>query len=376
MVQLSTQLFLFPLLVVGLESYIRQDKPYPFPAELLHAMNRLALYMGTDYPSSVQSFFRLMEKPLSDWWPDEPIPDVFDKRLSLMAEGQLTELAELYLSEENISGLKVSELISWQENQLMREFWLSMRTKYQNTQANEDAARIEGEYTQVRKFLIGNAFTYAWEIRRQVPNEYWNMVQEMYMPATDQHMRDGECVECPECGAVPVNWYGQRQGIKPGLCATRCPGRSGWREVQHDADLLVLKIGLQRRTLIPGRVELALFEWLQSQMPSDALILYPGVDQYDIQIRFSDGEVWAVDVKDFGDPIALGKQIAHDPQFASPAWDDRLAWTRAFYVVPNQCEIVRPGYCDQVRSEAVSTAQVVTIGQFQKAVSNKLWELE
>jgi hypothetical protein len=50
-----------------------------------------------------------------------------------------------------------------------------------------------------------------------------------------------------------------------------------------------------------------------------------------LQLRFNDGETWAVDVKDYKNPQQLGYKIATDTLYdAEPA----LRWQRGFYVVP------------------------------------------
>src|SRR5712691_2203011 len=138
--------------------------------------------------------------------------------------------------------------------------------------------------------------------------------------------------------------------IKPSACTGRCPGPQGWQDLDPLSNTLVLKRGLHLRTHIPGITEIQLYRWLlqdvQSTQPMlQQVVLWPGVDRYDLLLRFQDG-TWAVDVKDYKDPFALGKHIAQDNRHFA---ENELIWNYWFYVYPSYREISRSDYATHVR---------------------------
>jgi hypothetical protein len=378
---------LFPMLVVGLEKYLRQRERYPFPVELQQAMNIMALKLGPRFPKTFDGFLQLMEMPPENWHSGE-IPHGLDLRISLLYQGQLTELAEDYLLSEDIMGLNVEDLITHQENKIIQELVEKARLEYQQSLDDGEAEEIESKYAAARRFIVENCFTYPSEIRRFVPHSYREIVQQMYEAAATYDERlnfDNHYWECPACGALNVDANGQLNSVKPSACLRRCPGSTGWHKLERDSKRLVLKLGLQKRTFIPGKEEIRLFDWLRNDVQPNQdhlqkITLYPGVDRYDIRLEFTDGQVWAVDIKDYRDPLTLGKQIKEPP--SSFSYDQRLRWTRFFYVVPDYRQQDHPGYCSKAQREAglesYSTAKValVTVSQFKNQAEHKLWELE
>src|SRR5258707_2939166 len=128
---------LFSLLLVGLEKYTKASTLYPFPAELQHAMNGLAARMGPDYPKSRRDFMALMTKPLTDWWIACSGGEIegFDSRFSLMYQDEtygdeLSDPAEEFLIEGNLRGVNIADLLTLQDNGIMRRFVEHKREVY------------------------------------------------------------------------------------------------------------------------------------------------------------------------------------------------------------------------------------------------------
>ncbi len=382
---------LFSLFLVGLEKYVKASTPYPFPAELQHAMNGLAARMGHDYPKTCHDFLALMSKPLQDWW----VPygggqiEGFDSRFALLYRDEtygdeLSDPAVDFLIEGDLRGVNIAELLILQDNRIMRRFVEHMREAYQTTDNDDEAAQIEHEYAAVRAFVAENAFVYPKDIRRHVSYHLQETVLEMYIPVAQQSSRllfEDSYWHCRECGMVHVDHQKRRQGLKPDVCTVRCPGQAGWDKVPADPNLLILRPGIQRRTLIPGRVEMELFHYLadeiRPQKPQLVEVrLYPGVDRYDLRLQFSDDQVWAVDVKDYHLPTELGVHIARSPKPYD--MDSRLRWDRAFYVIPDERE--KGGYCRIVRQEAglasYPSVALQPMRAFKDEVLAKIWELE
>lgn len=377
---------LFSLLLVGLEKYTKSNTLYPFPAELQHAMNGLALMMGSNYPSTRRQFMELMTEPLTEWW----LPyggmeiDGFDNRFTLMYGDEISDPVEDYLIQGNLRGVNISDLLTLKDNAFMRQLVEQKRDAYQTAINDDEAAHIEQDYATVRAFVTENAFTYPDVIRRNLPYHLKDTVLEMYVSAAQQGSRllfDTNYWHCHECGMVSVDHERRRQGLKPDVCAVRCSGKVGWEEISTHPNLLVLRQGIQRRTLIPGRVEIELYHWLVDEIrPQKRQLievrLYPGVDRYDLRLLFSDGEAWAVDVKDYRLPTELGAHIARSPRPYD--MDTRLHWDRAFYVVANDRE--HGGYCNTAWREAglakYPNIKLQTMDKFKAEVTAKIWELE
>lgn len=97
----SNKTKLFDYLVIGLEEFLTQEKKYPYPDLLRHAMNALALEINKSipFPKTMNGFLRLLEEPVKDWIPSHLIPKEFDGDFGLIDEGSLSEEANDYLAE-------------------------------------------------------------------------------------------------------------------------------------------------------------------------------------------------------------------------------------------------------------------------------------
>jgi hypothetical protein len=111
------------------------------------------------------------------------------------------------------------------------------------------------------------------------------------------------------------------------------------RNIPDREEPMWLKRGLRRFVAAPGRAELRL-EMKLKQLRL-AVELWPAFDRYDLRVTFSDGEVWAVDVKDWADPGLLARRIRADGETPIPMTP---SWTRAYFVFPNERKIERPDY--------------------------------
>lgn len=369
------------MLVVGLDKCLRQRILYPYPAELQYVMNNLSLCM-TDYPKTFSELLRMFEKPVKDWWCGGEVPDSFDQRLRLVYMGQITEAVEDFLIAGELRGVNLKQIMLHTDNLAFRKFYERMRTAYDQAEI-EEQIDIEAEYAHVRVFLIQYPFTTPAALRREF-GLHWNDVDRFYISVEpDSYVyRVGDVAwECPACGVLKSSRDSDPISVKLEVCQNRCPSTTAWRSIPIEPHLKVVNEGMLRRTVIPGRVELALYERLkdiQTRFTTlNTLQIYPGVDAYDIQQKFEDGETWAIDVKDYRDPIALGREIEGGP-YRYPQ-GNRLYWDRFYYVVPDERESSHPGYCDKVRLEAGlerTPIHVLPLSVFCRNVEKKAWELE
>lgn len=89
-----------------------------------------------------------------------------------------------------------------------------------------------------------------------------------------------------------------------------------------------LKKGIMRYFAAPGKLELDIAAFCKKKNIHWAL--WPQLDRYDVEIQFSDGEVWEIDAKSYRNPIALRTKILNDNGF--PTGD----YARGYYVIPNE----------------------------------------
>jgi hypothetical protein len=71
---------LFDYLVIGLKDFFYQEKKYPYPNSLRHAMNALSLGIKKSilFPKTMNGFLRLLEEPVKNWCPSDFISKEFD----------------------------------------------------------------------------------------------------------------------------------------------------------------------------------------------------------------------------------------------------------------------------------------------------------
>ena len=113
----------------------------------------------------------------------------------------------------------------------------------------------------------------------------------------------------------------------------------------------------------------------QSKSPKQLtdIHLWPGLDSYDMQLRFSDESVWAVDVKDHRNPHKLGRDLTEIP---APTKD--LSYTESFYLFPSRRLEWRDNYIDIVRDRATNLPQetaLLSIPSFEEHVERKIKSL-
>jgi hypothetical protein len=127
--------------------------------------------------------------------------------------------------------------------------------------------------------------------------------------------------QCPRCH-WPLEWRSRQRNIAVcynDLCGHLLPrihDAQHWEVVIPEA--MRTTRGIQESVVAP---EVPLLE-LQRQLEDDYHLscdLWPEVDSYDLAVHLSDGECWAIDMKDYRSPTDLaGKVRGFRP---TPQWD-------------------------------------------------------
>lgn len=354
---------LFSYLIVGLSKLRNATSgqyTYPYPRELQHAMNFLALKMGDHYPDTLPGLLTILHTSIEHWLPEHiDLPEGLYPEFPVLSNNDLHEIASEFLENNALSGAIDFEVIGHARDNVLVKQWIEqVRNDYAQAEDDNIAHRIANDYAQARYTIIEHPIGSRMSLKRYlITNLYIDTVMGFYEPTFEaQHRLDGNEVTgyrvCEQCGPVRRYPDGHTNSLKPQACRGRCPFSDNWVTIQDD-NLLVLKRGIQLRTMIPGRAEIDLYHQLynvERQKPRRRKIreveLYPAVDAYDIRITLANGLVLAIDVKDYQDANALGMKI-HEAGVTLPNHYSELRWDEAFYIVPEYRERAQPGYRDQ-----------------------------
>lgn len=346
--------YLFEQMLVGISEFFEKQRQYPYPNILRHSMNILAYQLNTKYPKTVSGLIRLLEtKTVGEWCSPEHLPNDFDSSAYLVENNRLSDIALEYLesfeNEDRLVDLShpidLKIILDNIRFRKLRERLQEAVLKY--------PSQAQQEYVRLRKFIIRHPYTTLGEIEAEF--EFCKFIQvqdvaDLYVTAYDidtllKYPDENGNIHywsCDRCGVLRV-YQGSLKTIKPSICGKRCVKP---KNISIHRDVLVLREGIQLRTLIPGIPELELFDWLydifleyQDLSLMDEPELWPYIDAYDIRIPFKD-EIWAVDFKDYTDPYRLGSAMTGFPSRGN------LRWDRGFYVYSATWEQKRVDYYD------------------------------
>ncbi len=375
----SNKTELFDYLLIGLKEYLDREKRYPYPDLLRHGMNALSLEMkkSIPFPKTMNGFLPFVSEPVNNWCPKNFIPQEFDGDFGLIDEGSLSEEANYYLGELLESG-GIPEYASAKIKQLAidNQKFTRILEKFRDAYTEDNPEQAQQEYEIFRPFLIQHQYTTPRDIRQAFRRSKYLSVEEI-----------GELYEecesnqnywyCDRCGTLTEK-YGRLKGLKPILCGNHTKNQSYVHQVKWETGLLLIKDGIHQRVCFPGIPELNLhsaLEELQKEY-SDYLKevrLYPGVDRYDLQLRFSDGVLWAIDYKDVRDPYKLAKTLK--PLYG----EGSLRYDESFYVISDRCIKNHIDYIDIARKEAKALpyeTHLVGDTTFRNRVNQKITELQ
>jgi hypothetical protein len=150
---------------------------------------------------------------------------------------------------------------------------------------------------------------------------------------------------CPHCGSLLIFsakslWLCQEESCD----FPPAPDDRDLRKIPVSDDVRFLKRPLRRYIAFPGKAEVRLRDKLEKIKVKKPMKveLWPLLDVYDLRLTFPDGEVWAVDVKDWANPYRLARAVK--PFRADPPWN------RALFVFPDRHRKARPNYLRAFRS--------------------------
>lgn len=218
------------------------------------------------------------------------------------------------------------------ENDLLREVLTLCR-----------AAQAPEAYTAFRRLLIERPTLTSTELALLGADLDLGLLHETikrsYAPMTATYVRNGRAAVCGSCGCLLVPVGDDRYVCQLDRCR-RLPVQIA-RVLDPSAGGGIYQLSRPLRTFItgPGLAEID----LETELTGLGLIpvMWPNFDAYDLSVRFPDGRMWAIDVKDRANPALLGRSTL--PLRPAPAYD------RGLLVVPHYRFQERDGYREVFR---------------------------
>lgn len=350
---------ILPLLASGLTAMavlVDQGKPIraPYPFAWQRGLNILAsecLLRDITPPGHTPEAVDWCHRPPSAW------PVRFSAGLRSLSEPLLVDGTPTDFCRELAQGLSAGNA----ERELCERLMAKVRHQAQ-------VQRSQAAYVAVRQYLIEHPVTSHEELLdasfAPEMGGFGGDLAEMYEEVPLEAFEDGHLLLCGHCG-----WTLQRRNGRLRCGDERCRLLTenftrGTREraALPDGSWVRARKAIRRYIVAPGTYELAAARRIGA-MGGVSVELWPGFDRYDLRIIFPDGEIWAVDVKDWRYPHLLARHLQ------PLATDGGCHWDRAFYAVPDERVRDNASYLTFLRNAVTQTNfQIVTISELIEAV--------
>ena len=329
----------FALISKGLieKEQLLQKEPtrYPYSKVLQHGIN---MFLAASQQAGCQTTMRYADeaaflahfitRPIFDWF-SEWDPEVVDK-LNLQEEPFYAYDAFAYQRSGNIytPSSDCYEFLETQDNDIMdgtdeRLLYEKMIILDQET------------YCKVRRYIIEHPIITIEERRAMSLDLADNQAaRDAFQFAYEEVTEDG--YRCPYCGwtMIPGKYGYSCHSIH---CTDTIPELTDEMKLNTSAgDLYRLKKGVMRYFAVPGKLELEIVTFCEKKNIRWAL--WPQMDRYDVEIQFSDGEIWEIDAKAYRNPIALRTKIQNDNGFPEGEY------AKGYFVIPSEYTVNQRNY--------------------------------
>lgn len=327
--------------------------PYPLPDPLPRVFHHLAvrqMWKKKHFPTTLLELWAWAHQPLVKLGLE--LPPGVDPAKPLLENGlptaQCEDLAEL-------AGKETSPAAQY-SSKLMNEVMDLCQT-----------LNAPHTYVAFRQLLITSPVLTAAELERCLcDNGLGSLAQQVkkaYLMAPHFAARQGYLETCPRCNNLLMPTSTQQWVCVDAFCRHRQTGyQKAAKRFPVEKNVLWLHPGLRRYVAVPGQTEVRL--WKRLCRMQIEVELWPDFDAYDLRLVFQDGEVWAVDVKDWGNPVALAREINNQRgmrQFPH--------WNRAFWVFPDHRRMQRPDYMELFKNNCEYLSATVS-AVFEKEFLN------
>lgn len=329
----------FAFIAKGLieKEQILQKEPtrYPYSKTFQHGINMFlaaskwaGCQTAAQYADENSFLEHFITRPICEWF-DGWNPEVID-RLNLKEEPFYAYDAFAYQRNRNmyIPSSDCYEFLEIQDSDILdgtdeRILYEKMITLDQET------------YCKVRRYIIENPIITLEQRRAMSLDLAGNQAaKDAFQFAYEEITEDS--YRCPHCGWTMIRGkYGY--SCHSTHCTDTIPELTD--EIKLDAsagDLYRLKRGVMRYFAAPGKLELEIAAFCEKKKIH--WILWPQMDRYDVEIQFSDGEIWEIDAKAYRNPIALRTKIQNDNGFPEGKY------ARGYFVIPNEYTVNKRNY--------------------------------
>lgn len=359
----------FALIAKGLveKEHLLQKEPtrYPYSKALQHGINMFlaashqagCMEDTAQYADETSFLSYFITKPISDWFCGWN-PDVIDK-LNLQEEPFYAYDAFAFQRSGNMytPSSECYEFLETQDGDIMDG--TDERILY------EKMILLDQEtYYKIRRYIIENPII-SLEDRRAMSLELADhqAARDAFQFAYEEIAEDS--YRCPCCGwTMTQGKYGY--SCYSSHCADTTPELTDQMKLDPLAGgLYRLKKGIMRYFAAPGKLELDIAAFCEKKKIHWAL--WPQMDRYDVEIQFSDGEIWEIDAKAYRNPIALRTKIQNDNGF--PAGE----YTRGYFVVPGEYTVNQRNYTSIVNRALADQKNVkcVTLRSLKTEITRK-----
>lgn len=322
----------FALIAKGLieKEQLLQKEParYPYSRALQHGIN---MFLTASYQTGVvqdimqyadeTSFLEhFITKPVSEWF-DEWDSKVIDS-LNLSEESFYNYGAFVYRRSENVYSPSSDcyEYLEMQDNDIMNG--TDERILYEKI-----IVLGQETYCRIRKYIIEHPIISIDE-RRSMSLELADApdAKDAFQFAYEEILEDS--YRCPCCGwTMTRGKYGYN--CHSSHCTDIIPNLTDDMKLDvAGGGLYRLKKGVMRYFAAPGKLELDIAVFCEKK--KICWELWPQMDRYDVELQFSDGEIWEIDVKAYRNPITLRTKILNDNGFPEGNY------ARGYYVIPDE----------------------------------------
>jgi len=359
----------FALIAKGLveKEQLLQKEPtrYPYSKTLQHGINMFlaaSIQAGctqpyVQYADETSFLAHFITRPISDWF-CEWDPAIIDE-LNRRDEPFYDCKPFAYQRSESIyiPSSECYEFLESQDDDIMDG--TDERFLY------EEMIFLDQEtYCKIRRYIIENPII-SLEDRQMMSLELADnqAAKDAFQFAYEKITED--CYRCPCCGwTMTQDKYGYN--CHSSHCTDTTPYLTDEMKLDISAGVFYrLKKGIMRYFAAPGKLELEIVAFCEKKKINWAL--WPQMDRYDVEIRFSDGEIWEVDAKAYQSPIALREKIKKDNGFPEGEY------ARGYFVIPGEYTVNQRNYTAIINRALTNQKNVkcVTLKSLKSEITRK-----
>lgn len=319
----------------------KQEGEYFYSKRLMHGINMFHSLRYKYHPEGFD-FSEIHEQKFIEKYAMRPVAEWFEgwkATETLQLEKQKFYLMDALVEDSGFETFHISEdcedYIQYFEKDIIAG--IEQRAVYDCLiSLNQD------EYVDLRKYFIEHPIASMENLRKLKLIYAENRIALQAVENAYELVRK-DCYVCPRCG-----WTLQKEKVGMRCQSRACTKEEKYilgelQEISGDSGILRLRRGLMKYMAVPGKLELEIQNYCTKHKIRS--VLWPHMDTYDIEISFSDGDIWAIDAKAVREPYFLREKIRQDGGFPKGNYQ------KGIYVVPDEFADEKKDYLDVINKE-------------------------